>query len=441
MATDGKFQFFATCTYMSYGRTMRMVSSRTLLVWFWPLLLIVPGIGMVRIAAGASVSAAQLAGLRDRARRSAPPHERATRGGLVNLALIEPSESGFVSPTSTGGQSELTLDPRLTSSARTLLAQPGLEQASAVMIDVNDGRVLVMAGTSTEQPDAPWLATLPWAPAASVFKVITAAALLEAGVTPQQKVCYHDGVHSVEGHNLVDHKRLDRACNTLGYGVGKSQNAILAKLADRHLVREALGTVAQRFGWNAPLPFEAAASPSMAVLPEGRLPFARVAAGFWSTTLSPLHGAIVAATIARGGTTPPVHVVDRASSATGEAIELPAPESHRVIAEPIARAVGEMMVGTTEWGTAKRGFHDERGRRKLPGVRVAGKTGTLSQAAPYRGYSWFVGYAPAERPEVAVAVLLANGPKTNLRAHRVAAALLQSYFDGDAKAPSLVAAR
>jgi cell division protein FtsI/penicillin-binding protein 2 len=100
-----------------------------------------------------------------------------------------------------------------------------------------------------------------------------------------------------------------------------------------------------------------------------------------------------------------------------------------------------MMIGTTQYGTAKSGFHDRRtGRPLLPGVAVAGKTGTLNRPAPegpFLSYSWFVGFAPAERPEVAFAVLLGNGENWHKRAHNVAASLLGSYFDGVPASPRI----
>ena len=107
-----------------------------------------------------------------------------------------------------------------------------------------------------------------------------------------------------------------------------------------------------------------------------------------------------------------------------------APE-RRVVSEAAARAVGRMMVGTTEFGTARLGFRDKRTNRPLlPGIAVAGKTGSLDRKDPYLPYSWFVGFAPAERPEVAVAVLLGNGPSWHVKAHQVAREVLSSYFEG-----------
>ena len=76
-----------------------------------------------------------------------------------------------------------------------------------------------------------------------------------------------------------------------------------------------------------------------------------------------------------------------------------------------------MMELTTRIGTAKGTFRDKRGRRLLP-VEVAGKTGTLSAETDrgYVGYSWFVGYAPAERPTIAFAVVLGNNPNWRIKA-------------------------
>ena len=59
---------------------------------------------------------------------------------------------------------------------------------------------------------------------------------------------------------------------------------------------------------------------------------------------------------------------------------------------------------------------------------MAGKTGTLTGRDPYRAYSWFVGLAPAERPEVAIAVLVVNEPRWRIKSTTAAALILQRYF-------------
>lgn len=65
----------------------------------------------------------------------------------------------------------------------------------------------------------------------------------------------------------------------------------------------------------------------------------------------------------------------------------------------------------------------------IPEAQVAGKTGSLTgKRAPGLNYNWFVGYAPADRPEIAFAVLLANSPKWQIKAHYAARRLVQIYL-------------
>jgi cell division protein FtsI/penicillin-binding protein 2 len=364
-------------------------------------------------------------------RSSAEPWRR-----QLDWSRVRADVDGYVQVLRDGGRVELTLDPELQHRAERALAAAPSKYASAVLISVDDGRVLAMAGRSTAEPrKSPLeLATTPWAPAASVFKLVTATALVEAGLSSDTRVCYHDGIHSVEASNLTAHPRWDSACGSLGYGLAKSQNAIIARLAHDHLDAGALERTARAFGFGAPLPFELPVAPSEVTIPShDPLQFARVAAGFWQTTLSTLHGAYLAATLARGGVTPPLRLIDRVVNRDGAAERPSASPEHRVVSAEAAHAVAHMMVGTTQFGTARLGFHDRQGHPLLP-VEVAGKTGSLNRAQPFLGYSWFVGFAPAERPEVAVAVLLGNGQGGGKRAHQVAAELLSGYFHG---APAL----
>jgi penicillin-binding protein A len=377
--------------------------------------------------------------------RFEPPFENSNHRS--NWSRVRKDAGGYVDVRPDGSRAELTLDPALQSRVEKLLRAHPTPYAAAVVLSVEDGRVLAMAGRSSREPDmsAAELVTRPWAPAASIFKLVTATALVEHGVSPETRVCYHDGVHSVEESNLRSNARLDRACNSLAFALAKSQNAIVARLAHDHLDEKSLSAAARALGFGAPLPFALPVEPSQAHVPEGGLPFARTAAGFWNTTLSPLHGAWLAATLARGGVTPPLRIIDRIVGSDGRAVRPPAAPERRVVPEAAARAVGRMMVGTTEFGTARLGFRDRRTNRPLlPGIAVAGKTGSLDRrdpAEPYLSYSWFVGYAPAERPEVAIAVLLGNGADWHVKAHQVAREVLGSYFEGGHENSARMASR
>ena len=87
------------------------------------------------------------------------------------------------------------------------------------------------------------------------------------------------------------------------------------------------------------------------------------------------------------------------------------------------------MKTTVKRGTARKSFKDGRGVPYVPGVEVTGKTGTLNGSKPYRAYTWFVGAAPADKPEVVVAALIINSPKWRIKASQAAAMVFQKYFE------------
>jgi cell division protein FtsI/penicillin-binding protein 2 len=355
----------------------------------------------------------------------------------------------FVADLEGGGLAQLTLNPALQRSVEEVLASHRLPFAAAAAVSIPDGKVLVLAGYSRADPslDAAALALRPWAPAASVFKVVAASALLQEGhIEPMTRVCYHGGVSSVLRDNLIDLPAADHSCASLGYGIGKSQNAIIAKLAVRNLRPEQLESTAAAFGFGQELGFDAEMEPSEVDVPREPLEFARAAAGFWHSSLSTLHGALLAAAIANRGEMPAAHIIERAVDAQGVAVALPRFPARRVLDPAVAEQVGEMMRLTTTMGTARRSFRDRKGHPYLP-VEVAGKTGTLfyrgrpqDPALPgavvlpedrHLGYSWFVGYAPADRPRIAFAVLLGNPIALQVRAHTVARQLIAEYLAGE----------
>jgi len=100
----------------------------------------------------------------------------------------------------------------------------------------------------------------------------------------------------------------------------------------------------------------------------------------------------------------------------------------RAVRPETARELRKMMLNTVAGGSAWKSFHDPRGGSYLANVQVAGKTGTLTDHAKDRHYTWFVGFAPADSPEVAVSVLVVNTPMWQIKAGDLARDVLRSYF-------------
>ena len=348
------------------------------------------------------------------------------RGGaqpVLGAMTYDAQRGRYVAPYG-AGRAVLTISPRLQQGLEKLLAGYRVPIGAVVLIEPRTGRVIAMA-EHVAGGGRGRVALQPIAPAASVFKIVTSAALLERGVGPDSEVCFHGGKHRIQKALLDDNPRRDRRCLTLSSALGKSANVVFAKLAGRDLSPDILRAEAGRFLFNAPIPFEWPVEPSPARISNDRFELATTAAGFGPVRLSPLHGAVLAGLVANRGRLVPPHVVDEVEG--GAVVEPGVPR--QVLRPEVAAALARMMETTTTEGTARKVFRGDRRRSPLREVTVAGKTGSLSEATPFRDYSWFVGFAPADEPRIAVAAVVVNDRLWRVRAPLVAREALKAYFD------------
>jgi cell division protein FtsI/penicillin-binding protein 2 len=356
-------------------------------------------------AAGLAVALApvmQGSGLLDnplgRARSSLPSFD-----GL-DPARLDVRPHRVTAPLSDGRTAELTLDAAVQRAARTQMRRYQVPEAGVVMLEAKTGRVLTYA--SYVKRGTPFdVNARAEAPAASVFKVVTAAALVErGGLSSETEQCYRGGKSRIDADELYENPRLDKWCATLGIAMGRSINTVFARLALKYLTPEDLTRTGGAFGFGTPVPFVLPNQPPRIRIPDDELAFARTSAGFWNTSLSPLAAASIAQTVANGGVTLKprmVSAVYRGKEALWKD-ERPPITVRRAVSAKTAAELTRMMVQTVNSGSASKSFRDERGRAYLPNITVAGKTGTLTDHQRNRHYTWFIGFAPAENPEVAL---------------------------------------
>ena len=363
-----------------------------------------------------------------------PPAKTAGKSSDPDFAGLAQNlgDSRLVQELSDGHRILYTLDPVLQDAALQIFRNREVPYAAAVILDVQDNSVLAMAGHSTMDPqvDPLEIVTTAWAPAASTFKLVTAAGLLKnKSVNNKTKVCFSGGLHGITDELLLDDAGRDERCDDLGGAIAHSHNVVVAKLALKHMSADGLLDIARTFKFESDIPFEFPVERSPALIPADAKERARVAAGFWHIDMSPVHGALLASVFARDGIYQPPHVLAQVRGPDGVDRTPALPRSERILAQDVAQQVGEMMVRTTAEGTARGSFRDRQGVYYIPDVEVAGKTGSLTgKRAPGLNYNWFVGYAPAERPEIAFAVLVANEPKWQIKAHYAARRLVQIYL-------------
>ncbi|MDJ0762496.1 MAG: penicillin-binding transpeptidase domain-containing protein [Myxococcota bacterium] len=351
----------------------------------------------------------------------------------IDITSMKLVDGAYRSVLKDGRRVTFTVDPALQQYSDNLFAKYQVPAGAAVMINSRTGRVLALSQHRTNPKFGPTEAVAldPSPPAASLFKVITAAALLEKGdASISTSTCYNGGARKLLLSHLEEPPTDNRSCASLATALGMSINAIFARLSDRRLKRHVLLEYAERFGFNRELPFDVSIPPSTADIPTDRLERARTAAGFWHVHISPMHAALIAQSLAQKGAMLRPYIVDKVEGPDRAVLH----EAHtaylsHTVSQASAESLLKAMTHTVRRGTARKAFRDQRGSTYLPGIEVAGKTGTLNGKHPFRTFSWFMGAAPVDRPEVAIAVLVVNEPKWRIRSATAAALLLKKYFE------------
>lgn len=315
---------------------------------------------------------------------------------------------------------EYSMDVELTRRIFELLRRGRVTHGHVIVLEPDTGRILAYVSSA---PDS-FPATHRY-PAASLIKIVTAAAALDNAPEKARRGCRYRGSPYRLTPSRIEPPRSGNEMD-LERSLATSNNQCFAQLAVNAVGSEALLAEIERFGWlEPPAPGHEAGS---ATAGDDAYDLGRLGCGLAGCWITPLHAAQMAASLARGELVEPWWV-ERVVDVNGRSLPLPARRPARRIMRPaVAKELREMLVRTTTRGTARSAFRDRRGRQRLGDVRVAGKTGNLSGDEPPGRYEWFVGVAPAEAPRVAVAVLQLQSDLWWVRSSQIAADVLSAIF-------------
>ena len=345
----------------------------------------------------------------------------------------------------------------------------GDQSGAAVAIDVHTGEVLAMVSRPSFNPalfargisSKEWVALLKnprhplqnkairgQYPPGSTFKIITALAALQAGVvSPSTEV-------DCKGRITLG-RRVFRCWKRWGHGLIDLNNAIKESCdvwfyeAGLNVGIDRIAAMARQFGLGQPLGFRLEGEKG-GLVPDrewkrrrfgaswydGETAIAAIGQGY--DLVTPLQLATMTAAVANGGTVFRPHVVKRIEEFSGKVVLQNSPEAIRTVSlrDGVLRAVRRGMEA------AVNDPHGTAGSCKLKQVRVAGKTGTaqvIKRKADqekgedisyrFRDHALFVAYAPAEDPQIAVAVVVEHGGHGGSAAGPIARAIFEKYFN------------
>jgi peptidoglycan glycosyltransferase len=276
----------------------------------------------------------------------------------------------------------------------------------------HDGRVQTRAWRRlTHDPGKPLIARAAQElyPPGSTFKLVTAAAALESGMTPDTRFPNPPVLDLPQTTNVLqnfggEHCLGGASTLTLAEALTVSCNVVFGEIGLR-LGAAKLVAQAKRFGFDGDVPFDlpfAEGSIPEASAFTDNLPLVAFSAiGQASVGANPLQMALIASAIANHGVEMVPHLVREVRDPSGRVVERVAPEEYgQPISPQTAAEMTQMMVSVVQSGTGT--------AAQIPGVTVAGKTGT-AQHPGGNPHAWFVCFAPAERPKLVVAVVVLDG--------------------------------
>ncbi len=313
-----------------------------------------------------------------------------------------------------GNSVVVTVDMDIQTTAGNLL---GNAKGAIVVMEPSTGRVLALQAypdfdpntvaanweTLKEDEKSPLVnrATQGLYPPGSTFKLISALAVMENA--PNWQTRTYECTGEAEFENKVIHCYNNKAHGTvdLKQALTVSCNCYFAQTATE-LGAAKLKQIMERAGMEMPAGFDLAYSRNKIGLEAGSTEseLVETAIGQGKTAVTPLYMAMLASAIANEGIMMEPYIVDHIQYSSGEAGKQTVPKKLTEIRTAEEAAVlRDMMVSVVENGTGS--------AAGVKGVTVAGKTGTAENATG-KDHSWFVGFAPAEDPKIAVAVVIEN---------------------------------
>jgi cell division protein FtsI/penicillin-binding protein 2 len=294
------------------------------------------------------------------------------------------------------------------------------------------GRLLAMAGFNKIDPGQDPCLTADY-PAASLFKIVTAAAAAEKkGYTANTRLKFNGYKHTLYKRQLTD--KTNRYTTSISFknSFAQSVNPVFGKIGALYLDRRTLEKFGAAFAFNRKLGFELLCPASQLTVEEDSYQRAEVASGFnHETTLSPLHGAVIVSAVVNGGTPVEPTLVTSITDNAGEPVYQTQPQFLDTAVSPrTAEVLHQLMAATVTSGTARKIFRGHRKSKVLSRLNLGGKTGSIFNRAHDARFDWYAGFATEKkgREKMVISVVVAHEEYIGIRAGQYARMAIEHHF-------------
>lgn len=311
------------------------------------------------------------------------------------------------------------------------------DKAAVVVMDNNNGNLLVSLGFTRKGKVFDYL--LPFTgthPAASVFKIVTSADLVNnADFDIHDKFKYRGRGTTLYKYQLKNKKSRWQRSTSFDRAFAYSNNVIFGKAAINNTTPQELEEMAQKLGFNEDLMSEIDLAKSTFEVPKTDYGLAEIASGFNKRTqMSPVHCAVISSIVANDGVLTYPRLALNLSDSASTDVWTNETRKEQVIETKVAGELAELMQGTITRGTARRTFRRYMNRRLASKLEMGGKTGSITGGFPHGKRDWFTSYAKPKKDTndkgISVCVMIINYEKWYVKSTKLAQEIFSKYYKG-----------
>lgn len=305
--------------------------------------------------------------------------------------------------------------------------------ATFVAIDPDTGKVLSLTSYVKDLDYSDNFALGATYPAASLFKIVSAAAAIDNKLVSAKTVIPFNGKSTTLYKSQILKHKNNKYTRRMPFseGFARSSNPIFGRLGVEYLSSDLLFKYAKQMGFGDRLAQDLPVQPSqldMSLSDDWQR--AEASSGFTKDIrLSPLHAAAIAAAVLNDGELLQPYVIEKVLDSKGSEVFTGKKQiAGQMFSKTTADTMKKMMRETTRIGSARKSFSSHRRYKAFKGAEFGGKTGSLSGLSPEGRYGWFVGYGERNGKQIAYASLVVYREKWVVRAARVAFEVLNFVF-------------
>ncbi|MCK5696090.1 MAG: PbpA, partial [Desulfobacula sp.] len=301
-----------------------------------------------------------------------------------------------------------------------------------VVMEADTGKIIAMTGFDLQNPNTNPCIDSDY-PAASIFKIVTAAAAVETlNYTPQTQLYFNGNKYTLYKRQLRDVKNKYTYKISFSRAFAESVNPIFGKIGKNYLGKEKLEFYADAFGFNQIVQSELPFVSGNFETNDKNYHLAELGCGFNNDTMiSPIFGAMLTSAVVNSGKVMLPSIVEHVTNFDGEIIYKHKKAIYKTAISPqTAATMMKLMERTISKGTARKSFRGASRDKVLSKLVIGGKTGSLYNKKHTIKYDWFTGFGKEKETnkKIVLSIVVGHRKYIGTRATTYAKMILKQYF-------------